>query len=135
MGRLNWDETDRITLEGGEWVDIKQRMSHRDVQRLAMSYTQLGEIVGTDRVISRRVDVETPTELLLRLNIMAWSFIYKGEPVPINEETLGRLDPDDARLIEEEVNKRNPNPFGLEIQKMKASISGLKVSKRSKESK
>lgn len=109
MGHFVTDEVNRIDLDGGEWVDIKSQMNYGDQLKLMSAYA-ITPVKG-QRVSAESADLETGSIALLFINIKAWSFRDgSGQPVPINEENIRRLNVATANLITEEVGKRNPLP-------------------------
>jgi len=106
------DEVERIELGDGEWVDIKRKMSYGDRQKLIAYYAKLQTKLNSPDV-DISLDMEAGSIMLLLLNIKAWSLKdRKGKPLPITKETIAMLDPDVARKLEQEIEKRNPTgPF------------------------
>ena len=122
-----WDEVDRIELDDGEWVDIKQKMSYGDLDRLEAN---MGKAIYSPEVTEkmlknadaiRKGDIQlSPEELtdfeystgklaLLTVNIRAWSFKdKKGKALAVNKNTVAMLDSATAEKLLDEIGKRNP---------------------------
>jgi len=102
MSHFVTQETDRIDLGDGFWVDIARRMSYGMQQRLVAHYVKM-----TDRNIPD-IDLASGNIVLLELNIKDWNLVDdSGKKVPVSRQAIENLDPDIANLIAEEINKRN----------------------------
>jgi hypothetical protein len=109
------DAVDRIVVAkdpktGKEyWVDIKQKMTYGDQQKLAAHYVSMQSFKpGSKPILS--MDLEGGNIMLLLINIKDWNLELDGKKVPVALTTIQQLDPDVADKIAQEVNKRNPNP-------------------------
>ena len=114
-------EVDRITLEDGEWVDIKRKLSIGDQDSLGNRLMELEmDTQGTrEERRRRRQSGEFPgtakfkpsTAALLEIAIMDWSFAYgDGVKVPVTPEMIGKMEPELANRLSEEIDQRNPLP-------------------------
>ena len=93
MGHFVSTELVRIELEDGEWVDIKSGLSLGDYEKIAIesdSDRPEGRIVATLLVV-----------------IKAWNLKDDGKDMPINRDSIERLDQDLAVRIITEVGKHN----------------------------
>ena len=122
------EKVSRIPLVEGDdtpWVEIKDRMSILDWERLEQGMMEIVQEAGPEpqnraerRILSRKGRAEQgggsvkgvlkPSEvLILIINITAWSFTR-----PLNEENLGKLLPEWVDVITEAIDARNPTRRG-----------------------
>ncbi len=114
------DEVDRIPLEDDNWVDLKRKLTIGDQDVLAQRLFDV-EMVGLNREERRKLQKGSDgggqmrarymhsTVALLHVAIVDWSFTNgTGEKIPLNEQSLRRLDPEVANFLYEEIDKRNP---------------------------
>jgi len=119
-------ETERILLEEGtpdeQWVDIKARLSIADQDTLGQLLFDVkvdtGNPDGLNRAERRRraqrgdslsASFKPSTVALLQVSIMDWSFLdEQNNKIPVTPEMIGRLRPEWANRIEEEIDARNP---------------------------
>jgi len=88
------DETDKIDLGDGYYVEIKRMLSYGDTERIARE-TEGGAVA-------------TAVPLMLA-SIVSWNLPGPdGKPAPIAKETIEKLHPSVAQRILEEILKRNP---------------------------
>ena len=112
-------ETDRITLEDAEWVDIKRRLTIGDQDTLGdkLMQVELDSTLTKEQRRRKKQAGEFPgtakfrpsTVALLEVSIVDWSFAYAdGTKVPLTSEMIGKMDPALANLLEEAIDERNP---------------------------
>jgi len=81
-------DTTRLTLMGGEWMDVKTRLTHgeREAMLSAMSpYVNPGEKLQLERKEIRPA--------LVNAYVIGWSLTRNGKPVPMSPDL-----PDNTRL-------------------------------------
>lgn len=99
------DEVDRIDLGEGFWVDIKNRMSYGDQQKLVAHYIKMSDLKTPG------LDFEAGSIVLLEINIKAWNLVDANDkPVKLSRQMIEALDPEIAGKIAKEINDRNPPP-------------------------
>ena len=112
-------EVDRISLEDNEWVDIKHRLSIRDQDLIGEKLMEIELDTNTSREERRRrrqagefpgkAKFKPSTVVLLEMSIVDWSFTYPdGNKVPVTVEMIGKMEPELANRLEEEIDQRNP---------------------------
>lgn len=109
MGHFIGEETERLDLGAGEWVDIKKRMNWGDQQRLVASYMKL----QTGQSVTPQVDVslETGNMTLMVINIKGWNLKDDAnKDVPVTSDAIASLDIETATKILNAINERNPAP-------------------------
>lgn len=108
-------ETEKITFEDGEWVEIKSKLSIADHDKMAQKLVALElEIEPKSR---RNGNKPKPvkahflpsTVFMLELAIVSWSFKDEDDnPIPLDVEHIGQLRTDVALKLETEIDDRNP---------------------------
>ena len=102
------DETDRIDLDDGFWVDIKKRMSYGDQQKLVAHYIK---VRTTTAEITSDIDLAGGQIVLLEINIKGWNLVDANNKVaPLNRANIEKLDIAIATRIATEIDKRNQLP-------------------------
>lgn len=112
-------EVDRIKLGDDEWVDIKRRMSVADQDTLSQRLFEIEVDQNMTRAERRRRRSDGASALkqrfrpstveVLAVAIVDWSFTDDdGNKVPVSHEMIGRLDPEIAMHLEDEIELRNP---------------------------
>lgn len=105
MGHFVTDAVVRIDLGNDYWVDIKNRMSYGDQQKLVAHYIKMTDLQKPS------IDFEGGSIVLLVINVKGWNLVDdKGKKVNISHATIESLDPDIAAKIVEAINERNPAP-------------------------
>ncbi|GAF67445.1 unnamed protein product [marine sediment metagenome] len=84
---------DRIELGDGEWVDIKDRLTIGDYDRIQ----RLGETHG-------------PALSTIIVGIMAWNIEEDGKVADLTPENIARMEPVKALEVFTEIGKRNRKP-------------------------
>lgn len=103
------DEVDRIELDKDYWVDIKRRMSYGDQQKLLSCFVKIQQ--GERDLQVNNLDIAGGNIALLEINIKEWNLPGKdGKVMPINKDSIGKLEPKVAEKILAEIGKRNPAP-------------------------
>jgi hypothetical protein len=138
-------ETERVYLEedveNGQWVDIKALLSIGDQDQLSQLLLDVKLDTSNPEGLSRgerrrrakqggNVDAsfKPSTVSLLQVSIVAWSFLdNNGAAVPVTPHWIGKLKPEWANLIEEEIDARNPlvEQKPLSDTKMPSSVDPL----------
>jgi len=97
----NWfvlPETVRLELSGGEWIEVKKRLTYGEQQRLAGGALRPKL---TDGEIDISLDLETHSILRLTTWIVDWSARNpKGKEAGVSKEAIASLDPDIVEEIE-----------------------------------
>jgi len=116
------NDTERIDLEDGQWVDVKAKLSIGDQDMLGQLMmeikidTKTG--AGLPRAERRRqaknganldASFKPSTVALLQVSIVDWSFLDKdNNKIPVTPEWIAKLKPEWANHIEEELDRLNP---------------------------
>ncbi len=108
MGKFFLDnETERVTFEDGQWVDIKQELTQADSDYI-MSQMAKGQTFPMDDKSAPRLDLNLGRLPLLERSIIAWSFTDdSGKPVSINIENISHLRSKYRTVILERVDSLN----------------------------
>ncbi len=122
MGHIVFEETDKIDLGEGDWVEIKRRMSYGDhddqaraqmkiqinAQRLRALQGRNTEVTEDEMASMSDIELSTGKLELLAINIKGWNLKgLDGQVLPVNRDTIRMLDDDTARLILAEIAARN----------------------------
>ncbi len=115
------NKVDRIEIEGGEWIDIKSKLSIHDQDLLNQRLVEIEKVItstkrGKGFRNSNNSDVGEITakfrpssQALLEIAIVNWSFKdSEGKEIPVTFDNIGRLETWVAHIIEDEVDSRNP---------------------------
>ncbi len=92
--------TVRLELSEGDWIEIKQRLSYGEQQKLASDALgkKVGLLEGQPQV---ELDMATYQIKRLRMWIVDWSFTDdRDRHVPVSEDAIANLDPDAAEEID-----------------------------------
>jgi len=103
MGEFFADsESVRIDFPDGQWVDVKEELSQADSDYIMsqMAKTE-GEGVGL------KPDIRLGQMPLLERSIIGWSFTDKGQPIPVNQETISTLRVKYRSRVLAEINRLN----------------------------
>lgn len=103
------DETEKLYLSDGEWVEIRKRLSAADHDTLTdrLFEIEYGEHNQSEPEVNARY--KPSTVALLTLAITDWSFHWSsGQKVQVTPKNIGRLDPELALWLEAEIGRRNP---------------------------
>ena len=93
MGHFVSNELVRIKLDDDEWIDIKKKLSLGDYEKIAVES-------DSDRPEGRIVST-------LLAVIKGWNLKDNGKDMPIDRDSIGRLDQDIAVQIITEIGKHN----------------------------
>ena len=90
--------TVRVDLSDGDWIEIKERLTYGEQQRLSSSaLTRM--ISGEDAGIE--LDFEKHSLMRMETWLVDWSFVGpNGKPVGITRRAISALDPDTAAEID-----------------------------------
>ena len=93
--------TVRVELSEGDWIELKDRLTYGEQQRLAsaaltrMSNAGAGEDAGID------LDFEKHSLMRMQTWLVDWSFLgANGKPVSVTRAAIAALDPDTAAEID-----------------------------------
>jgi hypothetical protein len=84
------DDTVRIDLSEGEWIDVRKGLSWGQELRLQAAGIDL-ELGASGRPQLKHVDLERITVAKMIAWITAWSFTRNGQPVAVDEASLRGL--------------------------------------------
>jgi len=92
--------TVRKELSDGDWIEIKERLTYGEQQRLAGgALTRMTSTGNTDAGID--LDFERYNLLRMATWLVDWSFVdARDKPVRINQAAIAALDPDTAEEID-----------------------------------
>ena len=116
-------QVDRILLEDDQWIDIKKKLSIADQDALKCRLMEIDIDTsalpeGLNRSERRRqaraggtklnAKYRPSTAALLEIGIVDWSFVDEdNNKLPVTPEWIGRLSPEWAYKIEDELEARN----------------------------
>jgi hypothetical protein len=86
--------TIRLDLSEGDWIEVKERLTYGEQQRLAGGAMARATGMGSESV---GVDLDFERYNLLRVTtwLVDWSFVDpKDKQVPVSREAVAALDPD-----------------------------------------
>ena len=97
--------TVRVELSDGDWVELKDRLTYGEQQRLASSaLTRMTNSGGADAGIE--LDFEKHSLMRMETWLVDWSFVgLNGKPVSITRAAIAALDPDTAAEIDAAITK------------------------------
>ena len=97
--------TVRVELSDGDWVELKDRLTYGEQQRLASSaLTRMTNSGGADAGIE--LDFENHSLMRMETWLVDWSFVgLNGKPVSITRAAIAALDPDTAAEIDAAITK------------------------------
>jgi len=91
-------ETATLQLSDDDWIEVKERLTYGEQQRLAGGALRPKL---TDGEIDISLDLETHSILRLSTWIIDWSFCdAKGKQVEVSRDAIASLDPDTVEEIE-----------------------------------
>lgn len=100
----NWfvvPETVRLDLPGGGWIEVKERLTYGEEQRLTGA-ALTNVIQGTDEQPEVGIDLERYNILRLFIWVVDWSpRDGEGNPMPVSKEAISALDPVVAEEIDD----------------------------------
>lgn len=115
------DETIRIDLGDGLWIDLKKELSYGDQQKLTSNYMVIKTVSDIDKINnlqSTEFDLEKGNIALLITYICAWNFTDKdGSTAPIDEKHIRMLKAEIATKILEAIRTKSPLALGLPEKK------------------
>ena len=117
MAHLIRDESHRIELDDGEWVDVKRRLSIGDLEEIEAAAGDIGRGIAGGRAMLTNL-------------IKAWSFQEDDQPVPVTPENVSRLSAETAAVILGEVNRLNPVRSSEQTENLSLPSSGTSGSPR-----
>lgn len=92
-------DTVRIELSDGDWIEIKERLTYGEQQRLAGGALTRVRGAGDNAAID--LDFERYTLLRMLTWLVDWSFVgANGKPVRVSMSSIAALDPDTAAEID-----------------------------------
>lgn len=97
--------TVRVELSDGDWVELKDRLTYGEQQRLASSaLTRMTNSGGADAGIE--LDFEKHSLMRMETWLVDWSFVgLNGKPVSITRAAIAALDPETAAEIDAAITK------------------------------
>jgi len=96
--------TVRVELSDGDWVELKDRLTYGEQQRLASSALTRMTNAGADAGIE--LDFEKHSLMRMETWLVDWSFVgLNGKPVSITRAAIAALDPDTAAEIDAAITK------------------------------
>jgi len=97
--------TVRVELTDGDWVELKDRLTYGEQQRLASSaLTRMTNSGGEDAGIE--LDFEKHSLMRMETWLVDWSFVgLNGKPVSITRAAIAALDPETAAEIDAAITK------------------------------
>ena len=94
----------RVELTDGDWVELKERLTYGEQQRLASSALTRMTNAGPDAGID--LDFEKHSLMRMETWLVDWSFLgANGKPVTISRSAISALDPDTAAEIDAAITK------------------------------
>lgn len=93
MGHFISENTTRLDVGDGEWVEIKQKLSVGDYERIA---TESKNDLTEGRIVATLVTV-----------IKAWNLKDDGKEMPLNRASIEKIDADLATRIIGEIGQVN----------------------------
>lgn len=90
----------RLELTDGDWIEVKERLTYGEEQRLASGAFDKVSKPG-DNEAEFSMNMERYNILRLSIWLVDWSFIGpKGKPVRLSKEAIADLDPDTVTEID-----------------------------------
>jgi hypothetical protein len=97
-------DTARVELSDGDWIEIKERLTYGEQQRLAGG--ALTRMSGTGDGAAIDLDFERYNLLRMETWLVDWSFVgANGKPVKLSRAAIAALDPDTAAEIDAALTK------------------------------
>jgi hypothetical protein len=91
--------TVKVDLSEGDWIELKERLTYGEQQRLASSALSRMTNAGADAGID--LDFEKHSLMRMETWVVDWSFVGpNGKPVEITRRAISALDPDTAAEID-----------------------------------
>lgn len=101
---INAGATARLPLSDGDWIEVKEKLSYGEQQRLSTASLTSIQFGGDSKPGETEVALNMDRYALMRLHvwIVDWSFRdHNDKPVPVSKSAIDNLDP----LTAEEINK------------------------------
>jgi hypothetical protein len=98
-------ETRRLALPGGHWIEVKECLTWGEQRQLetAAIRAQVALERGEPSLV---IDLKRHAVMRLLLYLVDWSLtLPDGRPAPIDEETLEKLHPTKAQLLQEALDR------------------------------
>lgn len=97
-------DTARVELSDGDWIEIKERLTYGEQQRLAGG--ALTRMSGTGYGAAIDLDFERYNLLRMETWLVDWSFVgANGKPVKLSRAAIAALDPETAAEIDAALTK------------------------------
>lgn len=93
-------KTVRLEISDGDWIEVKERLSYGEQQRLASgAFDKVSKLGQNEAEFS--MDMERYNVLRLQTWIVDWSFVdARGKQVRVTPQAIAALDPDTVAEID-----------------------------------
>jgi len=93
--------TIRLELSDGDWIEVKERLTYGEQQRLGSGAFEKVSRSSDGSDIEFRMNMERYSILRMSTWIVDWSFTdERGKPVAVSQSAIAALDPDTADEID-----------------------------------